>query len=372
MAAVTAGPKKMRKCIWSYSGLCHSLRGGMKFETRQSSTQSSHILLRPALHRLFNAMAIAVLIGMTCTPAGCGSLDRPITSTESQPAVDVSVITNSIGVQFVEIPAGTFQMGIADGHEIGPQCYSERPRHLVTISRAFRLSRHEVTVGQFRRFVAETGYQTEAEQSGRGCNGLNLSNGAVERRPDWIWRSAGFDQTDQHPVVCVSWADAVAFCEWLSQHESARYRLPTEAEWEYACRAGTQTLLSTGDELQSLKGHANSGEQSLRNVFALAQGVPDWDDGYSFTAPVGLFHPNAFGLFDMHGNVGEWCSDWFDPQYYYMSDDVDPTGPPSSRYWRSVRGGSWYNTPSSCRSCGRHDGVPTAASTTNGFRIVME
>jgi len=328
------------------------------------------------IKRLLNLLTFAASIGAPCI--GCGSLDRPIESAESAPAADSrpviksTVTTNSAGQEFVKIPAGTFRMGIDGGREIGPQCYSERPAHSVTISQSFWLGRHEVTVGQFRQFVDATGYRTEAEQSGSGCNGLNLKTGAVEQRPEWTWRDTGFNQTDRHPVVCVSWADANAFCDWLSERESVRHRLPTEAEWEYACRAGSQTLLSTGDSLHSLEGHANCGDRSLLRVFSRARGVPPWDDGFSFTAPVGSFRPNAFGLFDMHGNVGEWCSDWFDPQYYDVSSRVDPTGPVTSSYWRAVRGGSWYNTPSSCRSSGRHDGVPTAASTTNGFRVVME
>lgn len=279
---------------------------------------------------------------------------------------------NSVGQTFVEIPAGSFQMGLSADRVVGSQCDAERPQHEVAITTPFLLCQHEVTVGQFRMFVDATGYQTEAERTGSGCNGLNLANGSVEQRADWTWRSPGFPQTDQHPVVGLSWDDANAFCKWLSTRESSVYRLPTEAEWEYACRAGTQTLFNTGDTSDSLIGYANFAEQALLREFGGASGASDHDDSYAFTAPVGSFLPNSFGLYDMHGNVGEWCSDWFDPHYYSASAQADPAGPNRSEYWRAVRGGSWYNTASSLRSSGRHDGVPTAASTTNGFRVVKE
>ena len=154
-------------------------------------------------------------------------------------------------------------------------------------------------------FVRETNYKTEAERDN--------------------WRNAGFPQTDEHPVVNVSWNDAVAFCDWLSQKERRTYRLATEAEWEYACRAGTTTLFSSGDDPKSLVEVANLGGM---------------DDGHRFTAPVGSLRANAFGLHDMHGNVWEMCADWFAADYYARSPETDPTGP-SNGSQRVERGQTW-------------------------------
>jgi formylglycine-generating enzyme required for sulfatase activity len=281
-------------------------------------------------------------------------------------------LTNRLGMRFSLVPAGEFWMGADEDERFAPYNQCEQPRHSVQISRPFWMGQHEVTVGQFRQFVAETGYRTAGERSGKGCNSVDVHTSQRAQRPEWIWSAPGFSQTDQHPVVCVSWQDAQEFCRWLSAKEKRTYRLPTEAEWEYACRAGTETLFFFGDRIESLRGAANAGDLALKAVYAAHEGTAAWSDGFSFTAPVGSFPPNAFGLYDMHGNVGEWCQDWFDPDYYARSPAVDPTGPSLPTNWHVIRGGSWYNTPSSCRSTGRHDGIPTAASTTNGFRIVLE
>ena len=276
------------------------------------------------------------------------------------------------GLQLVLIPPGEFLMGADASNAAGTASSCEQPRHTVRISRPFWIGRCEVTVGDFRRFVSATGFQTDGERLKTGSNGLDPQTGQVARRPEWVWSDPGFPQTDAHPVVCVSWRDAEACCQWLSQVTRSTCRLPTEAEWEYACRAGTDTVLSTGDGLESLEGAANCGEQSLSRAFPTLSGAAPWDDGTVYTAETGRFRANAFGLHDMHGNVGEWCHDWYAADYYNSSPSADPAGPLSPQPWRVVRGGSWYNAPFSCRSSGRHDCGPTEASTTNGFRIVME
>lgn len=294
--------------------------------------------------------------------------EKPTSS--PRPTHQIETLTNSAGMEFSRIPAGEFVMGTSETSRFGRFSASEGPAHRVRIGKPFWMSRREVTVGEFRRFVEATGYRTEAERDKLGCNGLVLTTGAVERRAEWIWSSPGFGQTEQHPVVCVSWNDARAFCKWLSEKEKHAYRLPTEAEWEYACRAGSQTLFSSGESISSLRGFANTGDQSLRKQFPLAGRPAAWHDGFAFTAPAGSFQPNGFGLFDMHGNVGEWCDDWFDPRGYTAKSNAK-WNPVTTRRWRVIRGGSWFNTPTSCRSSGRHDGVPTARSTTNGFRVVQ-
>ena len=296
--------------------------------------------------------------------------DAHTSSSDSKTGTATARRVNSLQMAFRLMPAGTLKMGTA-ANPSAPLAGCESPQHTVRLSRAFWIGEHEVTVGQFRQFVAATGTLTDAEQLGTGVFGLDLETGKVEERPAQIWTSPGFPQTDAHPVVAVSWNDAQAFCRWLSEKEGVACRLPTEAEWEYACRAGSDAPYSCG-EWQSLREAANIGDLELRSRFSGATGCAPWNDGFAFTAPVGSFQPNAFGLYDLHGNVGEWCQDWFDAGYYARSPAVDPRGPEAPTAWRVVRGGSWYNSAPSCRSASRHDCAATAPSTTNGFRVVID
>src|SRR5262249_50032113 len=155
---------------------------------------------------------------------------------------------NSIGMKLVRIPAGSFLMGSADAG--GEANRSETPRHEVRITKDFDLGQFEVTVGQFRRFVADANYETDAEKDGQGGSGYNEEKKTFfeNRNPKYTWRHVGWEQTDDHPAVNVSWNDATAFCDWLSKKEDRHYRLPTEAEWEYSCRASSTTRYHTGDE----------------------------------------------------------------------------------------------------------------------------
>ncbi len=241
------------------------------------------------------------------------------------------------------IPAGEFLMGSPADDDWSVD--NEEPQHRVRITRPFYLGATEVTRGQFRRFVDEAGYQTEAEKDGKGGRGWNEAAKKFEQDPRYTWQNAGFEQTDLHPVVNVSWNDAVAFAEWLSHKEGKTYRLPTEAEWEYACRAGTTTRYCTGDDPEGLAAVGNIADGTLKARY------PDWKyatiaarDGYIHTAPVGCYNPNAWGLFDMHGNVWEWCTDRFAGDYYKRSPADDPPGPAGTSS-RVFRGGSWERTP---------------------------
>jgi formylglycine-generating enzyme required for sulfatase activity len=226
----------------------------------------------------------------------------------------------------------------------------------------------EVTRGQFRRFVDATGYKTDAEKDGRGAKGWDEEKADFEEDPKFNWQNAGFEQTDEHPVVNVSWNDAMAFCAWLSRIEGQTYRLPTEAEWEYACRAGTKTRYFSGDDPDSLALSANVADATGREKYA------DWtwaiagSDGYVYTAPVARFRANAFGIYDMHGNVCEWCLDWHDDEYYKRSPLDDPVC--STRTTHPViRGGSWINDPRYCRSANRHWDPPFDRGALLGFRV---
>ncbi len=249
----------------------------------------------------------------------------------------------------------------------------EQPQHRVRIRKSFYLAVHEVTRGQFRRFVDATGYRTDVERVGAGGYGWNEETKEYDRNSRYTWQNAGFEQTDQHPVVNVTWADAVAMAKWLSEKEGKTYRLPTEAEWEYACRAGTTTRYSCGNDPERLAAVANVADASLKAK------IPGWAfstitarDGYAFTAPVGQFKPNAWGLHDMHGNVWEWCGDSFADDFYERSPVDDPDNKSaSSSTSRVIRGGGAQDGPRNTRSAARVRNGPHDCYTNLGFRLVQ-
>jgi formylglycine-generating enzyme len=291
-------------------------------------------------------------------------------------------ITNTVGMKLVTIPAGEFLMGSSKADDPDAED-DEIPQHRVRISRPFYLGATEVTVGQFRRVAEATGFRTEAETDGKGGWGWNGTK--FEQAPRYTWLNPGFAQTDEHPVVNVSWNDAIAFCNKLSEMEGLKpyyqfgagaqsagdgYRLPTEAEWEYACRAGTTTRYQGGHDPETLAQVGN-----IADGTAKAQGgiFANWTtiagrDGYVFTAPVGRFRANAFGLYDMHGNVWEWCWDWYKADYYKESAVADPSGPLGASY-RVDRGGSWGDDPRFARSSNRLWSTPVNRGSSLGFRL---
>jgi formylglycine-generating enzyme required for sulfatase activity len=298
---------------------------------------------------------------------------------------------NSIGMKLTLIPAGEFLMGsgetvedlvtffrnnyIEDLKATDLGFEDEHPRHRVRITRPFYMGTFHVTVGQFRRFVDQTHYKADAEKGDRrGAWGWSDNE---PRRDAFVegrsWRNVGFPQTDDHPVVCVSWNDAVAFCNWLSHKEGHAYRLPTEAEWEYSCRAGTTTRYYSGNDPETLAKVANIADAAFK-----AKGLPELfagtiraNDGYVFTAPVGRFTPNAFGLYDMHGNADQWCADWDDSFYYARSPRDDPTGP-AHGHLRVLRGGSWRDGPLVTRSASRDGGAQDGSGFEQGFRVARD
>jgi formylglycine-generating enzyme required for sulfatase activity/serine/threonine protein kinase len=258
-------------------------------------------------------------------------------------------LVNSIGMKLAPIPPGSFRMG-SPPTEPGRH-EDEGPQHEVAITRPFYLGVHEVTVGQFKQFVKEASYQTEAEKGG----------GAFVRQPDgkWAndaganWQSPGFDQADDYPVVCVSWNDAQAFCSWLSTKEGKAYALPTEAQWEYSVRAGSPSKFGFGDKDDEL------------TEYAWYYANSRWR-GHS----AGRKKPNAWGLHDMHGNVWEWCQDWYDQDYYRRSPKQDPIGPAGGTR-RVLRGGAWSYDLTYSRAAHRGSSVPSFRDDHGGFRVVM-
>jgi formylglycine-generating enzyme required for sulfatase activity/serine/threonine protein kinase len=275
--------------------------------------------------------------------------------------------TDVAGLTLVLIPPGEYLMGAPDSEK--PE-FDEKPQHKVRITRPFYISAYELTRGQFATFVKETGYQTQAEK-GMPLGGAGIdAQGRVALDPKCNWRNPGFAQNDRHPVVVVSWHDANAFCDWLSKKTAQVYRLPTEAEWEYACRAGTTTTWYSGDNEQDLVKIANLWDASWIKHFPKLPGANEHqaDDGYVFTAPVGSFRPNAFGLFDMHGNVFEFVQDWSTTAYYATSPVDDPPGAAAGTSHVS-RGGAMDNVRYS-RSAARDGNGPSDRFFNLGFRIV--
>ena len=319
----------------------------------------------------------------------------PLACALAAPPADQSpqVWTNSLGMAFVKVPAGRFWMGSAESPgalaQVFPQLERKRftgltdqaPVHRVRIRRAFYLGQHEVTVGQFRRFVEASGYRPESEADGTGGYGYNpdydpattARGDAFEgRNPRYSWRNPGFAQDDSHPVVNVTWNDAQALAAWLSRTEGQRYRLPTEAEWEYACRPGSRTRYPHGAAPETLVRHANLFDQ------AAAPYWPRWrqhalpgSDGHAFTAPVGSLQANAFGLHDMLGNAWEWVSDWHGDRYYAQSPRTDPQGPAEGSV-RVRRGGSWHTWSFYARCSYRNWNSPETRYTLVGMRLVRE
>jgi formylglycine-generating enzyme required for sulfatase activity/serine/threonine protein kinase len=290
-------------------------------------------------------------------------------------------VTNLPGLTMTLVPPGEFLMGstpeqIAQTSRIDPTFKkesgnSEQPLHRVRMSRPFYLSAHEVTRGQFARFTRATGYKTACERPG-GPSGMGFDQATHKFKPDrkYNWHNTAFAQDDTHPVVNVTWRDATAFCTWLTWQEGRTYRLPTEAEWEYACRAGTTTLFSSGDDPEKLATVANVSDATAKTTFSGWHAIKA-KDGYVFTAPVGSFKANAFGLFDMHGNVREWCGDWHADDYYGRSTESDPPGSSSGKT-RVVRGGGWTTSAAGCRSAGRGASSPSTVSLSLGFRVAAD
>jgi uncharacterized protein (TIGR02996 family) len=272
-------------------------------------------------------------------------------------------LVNSLGMKLVPIPAGAFRMGSPSDEEGRDP---DEQEHEVTLTRPYRLAAHPVTVGQFRDFVRTTRYQTAAERDGEGAIGWNARAQGWERARGYAWHSPGWQQGEDHPVVLLSWADAVHFCSWLTNTEQRTYRLPTEAEWERACRGGSQTPFWWGASASSAQANFNGAEP---------YGDADKGPALRRTAPVGSYPANPFGLFDTHGNAWEWCFDGYAANYP-SGPATDPTGPgPTGIGGRVLRGGSWCDRGLDCRSAMRRCGDSPWSryqDGNRGLRVLLE
>jgi formylglycine-generating enzyme required for sulfatase activity len=291
------------------------------------------------------ATTLLLILGMCFFQVGCSSSQQPDKQSLQQkngqpiePVQQLNSFTNSIGMKLVLIPKGKFMMG-SPPDEKGSQ-ENER-RHEVTISRDYYLGTHEITQAQYEQIMEK--------------NPSRFHDSVTERHPE-TGRMVKEVDRGNHPVEQVSWEDAVKFCQRLSalpeEKKAARvYRLPTEAEWEYACRAGSQMAYSFGSD-----------EKSLVNFGWYGYNSKD------MTHAVGLKKANAWGLYDMHGNVWEWCADWYGK--YPKGSMIDPSGPEEGSI-RVTRGGSWRDDAVFCRSACRLEYGPSYNYGNLGFRVAL-
>ena len=280
----------------------------------------------------FTLIALCTIHFVLCEKAAAGDAPDHVTA-------------KAVKIEFTLVPAGKFLMGCplplelfrkAAGHE--PGIIDGFPRHEVELD-AFYLGTTEVTVGQWRSFAHDSKYRTTAERS----------------NSKYYWNRPEFKQTDAHPVIYVSYEDALAYAEWLSKRDRILYRLPTEAEWEYACRAGSTSTFPWGDSADEAWRFAN---------------LKSENDRFKFTSPVKSFTGNAWGLYDMIGNVHEWCSDWCSAEYYLRSPSRNPVGPDNGDA-RCYRGGSWEDA-GAWSPHSRNPQPPNVFYRNGGFRLARD
>ncbi len=275
-----------------------------------------------------------------------------------------AVIGLSLQPEMAPLPGGCFQMG-SPASEKGR---SEDERYHRVCVEAFEIGKYEVTVGEFNRFVSATGYRTEAERNigEKGCYAWSATEGRWGWREGVDWRQPGYEPSDAHPVVCVSWNDAVAYAVWLSQQTGRSYRLPTEAEWEYAARAGTTSARYWGDDPDRACRYANVADRTE------GPGGHAWPvkhqcaDQHWYAAPVGAFQANAWNLADLLGNAWEWTCSAYDGKYGGAETQCAEKGATDSM---AVRGGSWFYRPAWARTAHRDRNAPSRRHLDGGFRL---
>jgi len=279
----------------------------------------------------------------------------------------ITYYSNSLGMKLVRINAGTFTMGSRDSAEEVVKkgtghistFVDEHPQHRVTIGKGFRLymGAHEVRISDYLAFLNSNGDDSGVDFDHESCPIRRVrSRYSMKKMKGRFWGDA------RQPMVMVNWKGAVLFCQWLSRKEGRAYRLPTEAEWEYVCRAGTTTPFTFGETISTDQANYDG-----RRAYG-----PGRDGVYrGATLRVGRLRANAWGLYDVHGNVEEWCADWSGPWYYEKSPDTDPTGPDHAAH-RILRGGSWAHVPRDCRSASRSGAKPDMAFYMVGFRVVCQ
>lgn len=268
---------------------------------------------------------------------------------------------NSIGMQFKWIDPATFSMGQTASSNY---FVDNETLHTVRLTKGFYIQTQEVTNAQFAQFIEATQYRTEAEKSGCWVYD-DQSRWGKQKGVIWktlSWKKKAPNSFNNRPVTCVSWNDAMRFTHWLSQKEEKKYAIPSEAQWELACRADTRTAFAFGNCLTTKQAHYTSGDPFFANCSLKQSTRPDWP------LPVGSLAPNAWQLHDMHGNVSEWCLDWYSA--YPEKMVKDPVGP-GIGIEKVIRGGHYLNMANECRSARRQSFPPHEAACVIGFRTII-
>lgn len=304
------------------------------------------------LRHVFEVSGLA-LAALVCSPPALAAGDEDRGAQAVDPvAPDHLELTlgNGVILELVLVRAGVFRQG-SPASERG-RSSDEGPRE-VRLTRDYYIGKYEVTVEQFAAFVEDAGYETEAERGKSG--GFGLEGAKLTQSPRYHWREPGYPQSPRHPVSLVTYGDALAFTRWLSERAQRAIELPTEAEWEYASRAGTSSRFYAGE-----------GDALAAKIGWLSTNAPRG------ARAVGALEPNAFGLYDTAGNVHEWCLDWYGP-YEPAGRATDPAReapPPGEKARRVLRGGSFLRPAKDLRSAARYRNDPGSRNADNGFRIV--
>ncbi len=313
--------------------------------------------------------------------------ERSVVSGDRKNQAQIKIKALAIPCQFdpdnvpemVEIPAGDLNMGATSSPFFKDK--NARPVHRVWVD-SFEMSRCAVTVAAFRQFVELTGYVTDGErkkyyasQAEKGCMGWNVKKKQWLSSPEGYWKNPGFKQTEQNPVTCVSWNDAMAYIGWLNKRYNANFRLPTESEWEYSAKAQNGVQVDDVITNHDICEFANGADLSTQNEawWDTSMVASDCDDDYAYIAPVVSFKANPWGLYNMQGNVWEWVQDCFHENYNgapengtaWLNDDGGDC------YNRVLRGGGWISRPSALRSVKRNWHHIDVADYATGFRLAQ-
>lgn len=264
--------------------------------------------------------------------------------------------------EMIDIPVGSYLRGDAagDGRD------NERPTIVTQISKPFAISKFPVTVSQFRAFVEASGYKTLAERKPEeGCWGVkdDLSIGWL---PNQSWHTNTLGQDENHPVVCVTWDDANQYAEWLSTTTGFDYRLPSEAEWEYAARGGKAGKYYFDSDFKNVCEYINHADYQMIKAWKADTGVSECDDGFLTTSPVGHYPANSFGLYDVYGNVWEWVADCYQEQLVDVGQQAVTA---TSCDEHTLRGASWASQPVGVTNSYRISGKTDIRIVDYGFRV---
>jgi len=301
--------------------------------------------------------SLAALLALSCLLVSCA------TSEGAAPKPGKTLRDCPDCPEMMVLPAGEFVMGAAGGEPDRP----EGPPHAVKIGRSFALGVYEVTHKEFLAFVDATGYEPA-----RGCRVFRKGEWAHESAASWRDPGYGRPPAGNEPAGCITWRDAQAYVAWLSSRTGQRYRLPTEAEWEYAARAGTTTPWYWGDDPDAACDYANIHDRSTAVELTFSWEPADCSDSAARVAPVGSYEPNGFRLYDMLGNVWEWTADCYVAPYPPGHADGSAVEVAGTCERRSVRGGSWITRISRSRVTFRGRDPETAAYAYFGFRVARD